>query len=267
MRSSSEIRTLLSTLVDRLCRHSNVSEEERRSVCALWRRLECQPAGGVVGGDGEPRFLVTGWACRLRRLPGGHIQLVAFLVPGDLAVSAGHDDPFETRCLTPVETIGVGSLTSRFVDGAPTHPDLACAIRAAEHRAANLVFDHLVRLGAMTAREGLAHLMLELYRRTSEAGLVEDGRFSLPLGQRRLGEAMGLSAVHVNATLKQFRADGLIDHGSGWLRIIDNERLSEAARPGRLLRTLAPDVLDDLPSTMRAPDLDPRLHDVSPAPH
>jgi CRP-like cAMP-binding protein len=263
MRSSSEARALLSTLVDRLSRHSTVCEEERRAVCGQWRRLENHPVGAGIGGDGEPRFLVTGWACRLRRLPGGHSQLVAFLVPGDLATSAGYDDPFETRCLTQVETIGVGPLTSRFVSGAPTHPDLAGAIRTAETRAANLVFDHLVRLGAMTAREGLAHLLLEFHRRMGEAGLVVDGRFTIPVGQRRLGEAMGLSAVHVNTTLKQFRADGLIEHGPGWLCILDNERLSRVAQsvpsPIGFLG------LGDLEPPFLATDRDAPAHDVPEA--
>ena len=57
------------------------------------------------------------------------------------------------------------------------------------------------------------------------AGLAHDGRFSLPLTQLQLGEALGLSLVHVNRTVQQLRRDGLIELKSGFGCILDRQRM------------------------------------------
>ena len=49
----------------------------------------------------------------------------------------------------------------------------------------------------------------------------------LPLTQEDLGQATGLSLVHVNRTLQDLRAQGLISFGQGRLTIHDWNRLVE----------------------------------------
>jgi CRP-like cAMP-binding protein len=50
-------------------------------------------------------------------------------------------------------------------------------------------------------------------------GLAQDGRCDLPLTQDDLGEATGLSVVHVNRTLQDLRGQGLLTFGQGRLTI------------------------------------------------
>ncbi len=46
-------------------------------------------------------------------------------------------------------------------------------------------------------------------------GLVEDGGFALPITQLDLGDATGLTSVHVNRMLKQLRDDRLVTFRGG----------------------------------------------------
>jgi CRP-like cAMP-binding protein len=59
----------------------------------------------------------------------------------------------------------------------------------------------------------------------STAGLAQTDRFPLPLTQSQMGEALGLSLVHVNRTMQQLRRDGLVELRSGWASIPNRQRM------------------------------------------
>jgi DNA-binding transcriptional regulator LsrR (DeoR family) len=60
-------------------------------------------------------------------------------------------------------------------------------------------------------------------------GLANGNSCDLPLTQTDIGDAMGLSTVHVNRTLHQLRAEGLIELRSNVLVIRDWAGLETAA--------------------------------------
>ena len=64
--------------------------------------------------------------------------------------------------------------------------------------------------------------------RFKSVGLAANGSLDLPLPQEELGDALGLSTVHVNRVLQALRADGLIALQSGKLTINDWEGLQGA---------------------------------------
>ena len=51
----------------------------------------------------------------------------------------------------------------------------------------------------------------------------------LPLTQEHLGDALGLTPVHVNRTLRALREDGVLAVKRGALSILDPDRLAEEA--------------------------------------
>jgi CRP-like cAMP-binding protein len=57
-------------------------------------------------------------------------------------------------------------------------------------------------------------------------GAFEPSSSALPMTQLQLGEALGLSLVHVNRTMQQLRRDRLIELKPGRVRILDRKRLS-----------------------------------------
>jgi DNA-binding transcriptional regulator LsrR (DeoR family) len=58
-------------------------------------------------------------------------------------------------------------------------------------------------------------------------GLIEDHTCELPVTQSELGDAMGISTVHVNRVLQQLRTDGLIRLTGNRLEVPDWEQLKE----------------------------------------
>ena len=51
----------------------------------------------------------------------------------------------------------------------------------------------------------------------------------LPLTQEHIGDALGLTSVHVNRTLRSLREDGIVALNRGTLHVIDPDRLAETA--------------------------------------
>jgi CRP-like cAMP-binding protein len=87
----------------------------------------------------------------------------------------------------------------------------------------------MVALGRRSAGEKVAHLLCELMVRLQSVGLSEDNGYALAPRQADLGDALGLSTVHVNRTLQELRAEGLIVSNGRRLSIPDLERLKVVA--------------------------------------
>ena len=85
----------------------------------------------------------------------------------------------------------------------------------------------IVNLGARSATARLAHLLAELRLRLAAVGLAADDQFEFPITQTELGEALGISAVHVNRVIAEFRASGVLDIRRNQVRLKDFERLVE----------------------------------------
>ncbi|MFC1456667.1 Crp/Fnr family transcriptional regulator [Microvirga arabica] len=88
----------------------------------------------------------------------------------------------------------------------------------------------MTTLGRMEARERLAHFFCELRDRLHTVGLTQDNSYELPITQEELGDAFGMSTVHVNRVLQELRTDGLITSRGRTVIINDWERLQQEAQ-------------------------------------
>ena len=193
-------------------------------------------AADAVGA--RPRFLIHGWASRLRMLPNGRRQIFHLVLPGDLIGSClrpHQPATAATVALTRVETASAGGLGAILgATAAQTGPSLAgsslaVACAALERQGESLLLDQITRLGRQTAYERTAHLLLEIWERLAVVGLAEDNTFRWPLRQDTLADLLGLSVVHVNRTLQQMRRDRLLELRGGVAVLLQPERLQEAA--------------------------------------
>jgi CRP-like cAMP-binding protein len=98
---------------------------------------------------------------------------------------------------------------------------LLTLIDAATHR------QWLAAAGRLLAAEQMARFICEMLTRMEAAGLVDDLTFSLPLSQIALGDALGLSTVHVNRTLQDLRRRGLVRWTGTTVTVMDRARLEE----------------------------------------
>ncbi|AWN48669.1 hypothetical protein DK419_21835 [Methylobacterium terrae] len=199
---------------------------------ALLRQITARPAPVaprtelVRDGDAAPRpqVLVEGWACRQRLLADGRRQIVVVLLPGDLIGLDRRRRPLpfgSVTTLTAAQVCEAGPLRERAARGGAAGDGtgagtgegtgLAAALRQAREMEEIWLVNQVVRLGRQTAYERVAHFLLELRERLSTVDRVQDDRFSFPITQEVLADALGLSVVHMNRTMQQLRRDGLIE--------------------------------------------------------
>ena len=58
-------------------------------------------------------------------------------------------------------------------------------------------------------------------------GLAQDHTCDVPITQAELGDALGLSTVHINRVLQELRGDGLIKLVGGTLTVLNWDGLKE----------------------------------------
>jgi CRP-like cAMP-binding protein len=204
---------------------------------ALLRSLSAQ--SGVVAGqelDCEgaaahaPRLILSGWACRFRMLADGRRTILSFLVPGDVVGSRRQAPALaNTLALTPCHLLDARPIWRAVSTSDPAHARLARAQRILDVLDDCYMLDHIVRLGRQTATERMCHLLLELRWRLHAVGLAPTREFALPLTQEAIGDAVGLSIVHVNRTLQDLRRRGLIELRQGRVVLLEAERMAEIA--------------------------------------
>lgn len=111
--------------------------------------------------------------------------------------------------LTPV-TIGTATrkrLTALLLD----RPNVAKAFWQTALVDAAVLRAWLVNIAHREAYRRIAHLMCELHTRLSCLGLVTGSTCVVPLTQEQLGNALGLTSVHVNRMLRRLRDEGLME--------------------------------------------------------
>jgi len=221
-------------LVRRISSTVGLTDEERIQINSV--SSESRAKGSLIAEDGDFKrscFLISGWAIRQAFLSDGKRQISGFIVPGDPlgpfsclgeVVSSG------IVAITPVEVWDLGRANS--AQAALPVVERFDMVMAREH----LRFDRnqMIRLGCHSALQRMAHLLLELDERLAAVGLVSQGMFDFPLTQEMLGDALGLSVVHVNRTMKQLREAGLLQQRDNFLQILNQKRLedlSEYAAP------------------------------------
>jgi len=226
----------LDSLIRKLERRDVLSAAEREALISAAGSRESYPAGAdlVREGDRTDRsILVThGFTTRYRVLADGQRQITAIHLPGDfvdlhsfLLRKMDHS----VGALSNVRVVTFPHANLRLIT--ERHPHLTrmlwltTLLDGAIHR------EWIVAMGRRSALEQMAHLICELFTRLNLVGLAEfDREVNLPITQTELGDTLGLSAVHVNRTLQQLRAEQLIVWQGQSVRVLDWGRLTSVAK-------------------------------------
>lgn len=213
---------------------ADLGEAEYAGLSELCGHKLTLPAGADLALESEvgrcAYVLESGWVIRYKLLADGRRQILNFGLPGDfLGIRSGlfgiTDQDIAGLTEVRVAVVPIPGLTALF----GRSPRLAAAISWSSAREEAILAEHVVRLGRRDAYERLAHLLVELWHRLDVVGLCDQGGFALPATQEVLGDALGLSVVHVNRTLRRLRSDGLISLENGRLDLHDPEALADVA--------------------------------------
>ena len=192
-----------------------VNAEELALIASLKQgELEREAGRSLIDegeADGPLMTLLAGWAFRFKTLPDGRRQILNFLLPGDFVGLQ--------QKMTDAASHGVEALTRvrlcRFQRNTVwtlhrEQPSLGYDITwLAAHEEA-LVDGNLLSVGRRSARERIATLLLGLHARASVHEACEPGQGVLfPVTQQHLADALGLSLVHTNKTVRRLVREGL----------------------------------------------------------
>ena len=179
---------------------------------------------------GEPvtmsTLLLEGFMCRYMDDRAGERQLVAVHVAGDFVDLHGFplkrlDHDVATLTEVRVALVPHANL-ARIVAERPNLTKLlwfSTLIDAAMHR------EWIFRLGRLNAIGRISHFLCELDAKLQAVGRSDGLRFELPINQNDLGEACGMTGVHVNRILRQLREQKVLLFRNGMVQIQDRKRL------------------------------------------
>jgi CRP-like cAMP-binding protein len=171
-------------------------------------------------------LVVSGMVGRFGSNRDGVRQITCLHMPGDMA-----DLP---SVVSPRSGWGLGALTATTVLRIPhtelqrlaaNHPGVAEALWRDCVAEGSIFSEWVVNVGRRDAASRIAHLFCEMAIRSEQAGHGDRQSFPLPITQTDLGDATGLTNIHVNRTLRQLRSEGLVRMGAGIVIIHDWDRL------------------------------------------
>ena len=166
--------------------------------------------------------ICDGWAASVVSLSDSSRQILSFLLPGDIVSTALLFEP-RTYCLVEAIT-EVRYCTfrrSELKEILFKNPDLFERLSRSWIEEKARTDQLIVDLGRRTAEERIARLMLNLMDRLAKRGMVQDQTIDFPLRQHHIADATGLTPVHVNKVLSEFRRNNLIKLSDRSLTILD----------------------------------------------
>jgi CRP-like cAMP-binding protein len=222
-------------LVRKLEQFTRLSADDKAALArAASERVRMVGAREDVIAEGDrPRLvnlILEGWACSYKYLPDGRRQIIAFFLPGDLCdlnlfILSEMDHSIGT--ITPSK---VAEIQPALLDEITMrHPRVTQALWWETLVAGAIQREWTVNVGQRSALERIAHVMCELILRLRAVGLTSGDSCEWPLTQAELADTCGLSPVHVNRTLQELRAAGLISLKGRRLTVPDLEALKDAA--------------------------------------
>ncbi|MEH3147634.1 MAG: Crp/Fnr family transcriptional regulator [Methylobacterium frigidaeris] len=192
----------------------SVADKQALETVAGEKRRRIGPREDIIREGDDPAYvnlILEGWACRYKQLEDGRRQIISFFLPGDLCdthIYVLREMDHSIGALTPVTFAEISRETLTRVTA--EHSRITQALWWDTLVTAAIQREWTVNLGQRSAAERLGHLLCELFIRLRGVGLTDGNSCVLPVTQADLGDAMGLSNVHINRTLQELRGTGLI---------------------------------------------------------
>jgi CRP/FNR family transcriptional regulator len=223
-----------SCFAERLGDLVSITSAEHDALAGLEERERPVRRGATIQREndrvGEMFILRSGVMMSSMLLDDGSRQILRFLFPGDmmglssLAYRAAPETiaaladciicPFERSALS-------GMLTS--------HPRLAALMMVYSQIERTALTDRLAALGRTSAKARVAAVLIDMRNRLRMLDKTITDSFVLGLTQEEIGDATGLTAVHVNRMLRQLEDEGRIARANGHITFTNERALMRAA--------------------------------------
>lgn len=227
-------RSTLEPLVSKLAYRVKLNADDRAAIQALPFTVKKMARHVTFVREGKPTthscVLLSGYAIRSKIVARGERQILSIHMKGEmvdlqnsLLETADHSVEMLTAgkvAMIPREDILRLSAERPMVGRAMWIDTLVDG---------SIFREWIANVGRRDARTRVAHLLCEFSLRLKVAGLGGETDYELPMTQEQIGDATGLTSVHVNRTIKTLEAEGLIDRANPrFIHIGDWRKLANA---------------------------------------
>lgn len=202
-------------MIRKLTKLHSLTQDDIQEVTALPFALrEIDSSDYLVREGQHPQrcaFILEGYAYRQKLTRNGERQIIAIHLPGDFL-------DLQNLFLTESDH-NVQALTPGIVAEVPLAmmqdlvfrcPAVGKAFWVATLIEASIGREWLLNVGRRSSPERMAHLLCEIAVRLNETDTPAAADYELPMTQEQIGDALGLTSVHVNRVLKLLQTNGLI---------------------------------------------------------
>lgn len=211
-----------------------LSADEHRALARLEERERHLRRAGTLQREndrtGDLYILRKGMMMSSVLLDDGSRQILRFHFAGDMLgmSSLAYRDASETvtalsDCVVcPFDRAALGAIVVE-------HPRLAALVMVCNQMERAALTDRLAALGRTSAKARVAATLIELRNRMRMLDKGISNSFTLGLTQEEIGDATGLTSVHVNRMLRQLEEERMIAREAGRVTFLDERSLARAA--------------------------------------
>jgi len=220
----------MEALKRRIKHYSVIKNNGFKSLENLPHRIETRRPGSDIVSVGETVDYVfvieKGWAIRYRMLDDGRRQILNFMLPGDCFDLMSLTQAKSDHAIAAATEVRLRRLSfTDFIRTISREPHLATSFWWASIQEEAILREQIIRVGRRSAKERVAHLLLELNRRVAAIDGELKDFLSLPIPQTLIADALGLSVVHISRTMSKLKYDGMIETTSEGVRILQRDQL------------------------------------------
>jgi CRP-like cAMP-binding protein len=217
-----------SCIVDQFQRLATLDEDECALLAALEGEIQAFEPDQVLQAAGHEAShffsLQSGWACAIRLLPDGQRQVLDIFLPNQIMGLHELGLPTAQSDLVAITEVQACAFARDALEEvcrrSPRLSELFFLSLAGEQATLS---ERIINIGRRPASQRLAHFLLEMQMRQDPSRSTID----LPMNQSLIGDALGLSAVHVSRTLGELRDRGWIETNSKRMTLLDRDALIE----------------------------------------
>ena len=176
---------------------------------------------------GELYVLRRGWVLSYAMLIDGSRQILRIHFPGEFIGTTSAVYKKAPNTLLALTDLTVCPFDKRSLKALlEDHPRLAGLMYLISQAERVSLTDRLASLGRTSARSRVGALLLDMLDRLRLIDAEVGDSFPLRLTQEEIGDATGLTAVHVNRMMRALVEAGLIERANGAIRILDETTLA-----------------------------------------
>jgi len=223
---------ILNPLIRKLESVASLSAEEKAAVLDLPVTVRQMRADhDIVRERDRPTqscLVLDGWLCRYKILESGARQIFSFHIGGDIPdLQSLHLRTMDHNLGTLVQSTVAFIQHESVKNLAKDFPHICNVLWRDTLIDAAIFREWMVGMGRRDAPSRIAHVLCELFVKLQAVGLTKDHSCQFPITQSVIGDALGLSTVHVNRSLMELRGKGLIKLEKQVLTILKWEELRE----------------------------------------